>query len=86
MYQVYYTNRAVKSFKKVPRNYQIKIEEVIKKLATDPFSLDIKKLAAPNKASHRLRTGPYRIFLDIDTSSKEIIIVDIRRRTTQTYH
>jgi len=33
-----------------------------------------------------VRVGNYRIFLDIDTTAKVILIVDIERRTTQTYH
>ena len=85
MYKVKFYKKASKSFKKIPREYQTKIKNVADKLSIDPFLLDIKKLNPPNEASHRLRAGAYRLFLDIDTSSKVIIIVDIRRRTSQTY-
>ena len=85
MYKVKFYRKASKSFKKIPREYQTKIKNVADKLSIDPFVLDIKKLNPPNEASHRLRVGAYRLFIDIDSSSKVIIIVDIKRRTSQTY-
>lgn len=85
MYKVKFYTKASKSFKKIPREYQTKIKSAADKLSIDPFVLDIKKLNPPNEASHRLRVGAYRLFIDIDTSSKVIIIVDIKRRTSQTY-
>ncbi len=85
MYQVNFTELAKKSLKKLPTDYQIKVKEIVQKLSNNPFVLDIKKLHHTYKASHRLRIGSYRIFLDINTKLKEIIIIDIDRRTTQTY-
>lgn len=85
MYKVYFTARAAKSLKKIPHPYHLKIKEIIPKLTENPFALDIKKLASPHKTSHRLRLGAYRLFLDIDSENKEIIIVDLERRTTKTY-
>jgi len=85
VYKVKFYRKASKSFKKIPREYKTKIKNAADKLSIDPFVLDIKKLNPPNEASHRLRVGAYRLFIDIDTSSKVIIIVDIKRRTTQTY-
>lgn len=85
MYQVIFSKRALKSLKKIPKAYQQKITDSAKKLKKDPFSLDLKKMESFGQASHRLRLGSYRIFLQINNSSKEIIIADIRRRTTQTY-
>jgi len=85
VYKVKFYRKTSKSFKKIPREYQTKIKNVVNKLSIDPFALDIKKLNPPYEASHRLRVGSYRLFLDIDTSSKVIIILDVTRRTTQTY-
>lgn len=85
MYKVQFYKKATKSLRKIPRDYQAKIREVSKKLSQDPFALDIQKLHPPHKTSHRLRIGDYRLFLDIDTTLKVIIIVTIERRTTQTY-
>lgn len=85
-YKIFFSKQAIKSLKKIPREYQIKIKEVSKRLEIDPFKLDIKKLLPPHKTSHRIRVGSYRLFIDIDTHSKEIIIADIIRRTNQTYN
>lgn len=85
MYQIIFSKKALKSLKKIPLEYQIQIKKKSEKLSLDPFSLDIRKLSSDYNATHRLRVGDYRIFLDIDTTSKTIILVDIDRRTTQTY-
>ncbi len=85
MYQVKLYKKALKSLKKIPQDYQIRIKRILPKLKENPFSLDIKKLASSHETSHRLRIGDYRIFLDIDTATKTVIIVEIERRTTQTY-
>lgn len=84
-YKVFFSKQAVKSLQKIPKSYQIKVKDVVKKLEENPFKLDLKKLSPPHNTSHRLRMGSYRLFLDIDTNPKEIVIVDIVRRTSQTY-
>jgi len=84
LYNVTLSKKAIKSLKEFPRDYQAKIQEAIKKLSADPFKMDIKKMQS-SEATHRLRVGPYRIFLQIDTASKEAIIATIKRRTSQTY-
>lgn len=85
-YTIFFSKQAIKSLKKIPKEYQIKIKEITKRLETNPFDLDIKKLLPPHKNSHRIRISSYRLFIDINTNSKEIIIADIVRRTTQTYN
>ena len=85
MYTVIFSNTSIKSLKKLPKVYQVKIKKLTTKLEKDPFSADIKKLSGDNKATHRIRTGSYKIFLFINDKTKEVFIVDINRRTTQTY-
>lgn len=86
MFQVNFSKSAVKSLKKFPLKDQLRIKKVSEKIKQNPFTLDIKKLGAPHKTSHRIRTGNYRIFLDIDTTTEIILIVDIERRTSRTYN
>lgn len=83
-YKIIFSKRAIKALNDLPRNYQVKIQETCYKLVKDPFKTDVKKMQASD-ATHRLRSGPYRLFLVIDTTSKEIIISTIKRRTSQTY-
>lgn len=85
MYKVLFSPRSSKSLAKIPRGYQIRIKELVMKLIDNPFLLDLRKMHSFTDATHRLRVGSYRLFLQIDTRSKIIVIADIRRRTTQTY-
>ena len=86
MYQITFSCTALKSLKKFPLIDQTRIRKIYPKLEQNPFSLDIKKLGPPNPINYRIRMGSYRMFLNINTTSKTILIVDIDRRTTQTYH
>ncbi len=85
MYQVIFSKQALKSLKRIPTGYQVKIKASSEKLSINPFILDIRKLDPKYNATHRLRIGDYRLFLQIDTASKIIKIAEIERRTTQTY-
>ena len=86
MYQVKIYKKAIKSLKKFPPEDRARIKRALQKIEQDPFSLDIKKMEPPHTISHRIRIGSYRIFLDIDTTTKIILIIEVERRTTQTYH
>lgn len=85
MYNVTFSKKAIKALKKFPKEYQIKIRDGVNKLSIDPFGMDLEKMQTSD-ATHRLRIGAYRLFLLIDTSTKEVIVSTIKRRTTQTYH
>lgn len=85
MYQVALSKQAKKSLKKIPKEYQLKFYRILSKLKSNPFELDIKKLGQQHSSTHRLRTGPYRIFLLISFEIGQILVVDIEHRTTQTY-
>ena len=84
LYKVIFSRKAVKALEKIPRDYQTKVREAGFKLSQNPFVLDVKYMQS-SEATHRLRVGPYRLFLLIDTTSKEIIVATIKRRTTRTY-
>lgn len=86
MYKVILTKTAIKSLLKIPLDYQQKVKETSLKLEKDPFTLDLKKLNPFFKATHRLRLGSYRLFLSINTKTKEVVIADIIRRTSITYN
>lgn len=86
MYQVTIRSKAEKRFARLPKNLQKKITKKLKQLEKDPFQagLDIKKLAGTQK-SYRLRVGELRVIYQLDTSLKEIFVVDIDFRTTTSY-
>ncbi len=84
MYKITFSKKAIKSLGELPKDYQIKIKANIKSLSLNPFNKDLKKMHT-SEATHRFRIGPYRLFLQINTTTKEIYIPIIKRRTTQTY-
>ncbi|HCB22969.1 hypothetical protein A3B42_02000 [Candidatus Daviesbacteria bacterium RIFCSPLOWO2_01_FULL_38_10] len=84
MYEVTFSKKAIKVLKKFPKENQLRIKDGVDKLSIDPFKMDLEKIHTSD-ATHRLRIGAYRLFLQIDTSIKEIIVSTIKRRTTQTY-
>lgn len=85
MYRVFYSNRAVKAFKKIPKNYQLKIKDKIAQLSKNPYIAGTIKLVGYPAAELRHRVGDWRILFSLDKERKMLIIVDIKRRTTTTY-
>ena len=85
MFNVVYSKRAAKYFKKIPKSYQIKLKDKIGKLAANPQIPGTIKLVDYPIAKYRHRVGNYRILFDVDTLEKTLEIIDIRRRDEQTY-
>lgn len=85
MYGAIFSNRAKKSFKKIPQDFQGKIKETILKLEGNPFSFGTIKLLGYPIAQYRHRVGDYRILFDLWEEKKILMILDIKRRTTTTY-
>lgn len=85
MYQAIFGNRAQKSFKKIPQEYQRKIKETILRLEGNPFSFGTIKLLGYPIAQYRHRVGDYRILFDVWEEKKILMILDIKRRTSTTY-
>ena len=85
MFNVVYSKKAAKYFKRIPKTYQIKLRSKIEELAVNPQISGTIKLVDYPIAKYRHRVGNYRILFDIDTSKKNLEIVDIRRRDEQTY-
>ena len=85
VFNVVYSKKAAKYFKRIPKAYQIKLKNKIEELALNPQIPGTIKLVDYPIAKYRHRAGNYRILFDIDTLEKTLEIVDIRRRDEQTY-
>lgn len=85
MYKVLYSPRAVKSLKKIPKDYQIRIKNKIGELIKNPYVPGTLKLVDYPIAKFRYRVGPYRILFDIEDRKRIIEILDIRKREEKTY-
>lgn len=85
MYEVRYSTRGAKTFRKIPRGYQEQIMKRIDQLKENPRHTSVVKLVGFSKADYRVRVGNYRILFTIDEEQKLLILADIKRRTTTTY-
>ena len=70
MYQAYFTKQAAKSFKKIPKEFQLKIKASILKLEKNALTRGTIKLLNYPVAEYRKRVGDYRILFDIDEEKK----------------
>lgn len=84
MYQAIFGRKAEKSLRKIPRNYQVLIKEAVLMLEKNPYTHGTIKLINHPVASYRHRVADYRILFDVE-EDKQIMILDIKRRTTTTY-
>ncbi|KKR78079.1 MAG: Phage protein [Candidatus Curtissbacteria bacterium GW2011_GWA1_40_9] len=85
MYKIFFSTRAAKSLKKIPKYYQIKIKDKIEELSNNARLHGTIKLVDYPVAQFRHRVGNYRILFDIDEIEKIIEILDIRKRDEKTY-
>lgn len=58
------------------------IEEILGKLAVNPFAknISVKKLHKSKEGTLRIRCGKWRIIFDLDTKNKNIIVYRIKQR------
>lgn len=85
MYKILFSARAVKSLKKIPKHYQVKIKDKIEDLSNNTHLPGTIKLVDYPVAQHRHRVGNYRILFDVDEVGKNLEILDIRKRDEKTY-
>ena len=85
MYRVIYSPRAAKSFKKIPKQYQINIKNKIDRLSSNPRMPGTIKLVDYPAAEFRHRVGNWRILFDVSQTNQTIEIIDIRKRDESTY-
>jgi len=85
VYEILFSPRAVKSLKKIPKHYQVKIKDKIEELSNNAHLPGTIKLVDYPVAQFRHRVGNYRILFDVDEIGKIIEILDIRKRDKKTY-
>jgi len=81
-YEIEFSKKARKSFKKLPQNIQSVILQKIDKLIFFDYDMqNIKKLKGQYKELYRLRVGDYRILFQVKNQKLIIIIIDILPRS-----
>lgn len=80
-YEVRFTDTALRSLHRFPRNDQQRILTRVEQLASDPISMpNVKRLVEYDDAAYRLRVGNYCILFDRDDAMRIIDIIDVRTR------
>lgn len=80
MYQIKYSNTALKRLRNIPRNLAQRIQEKLINLANNPYEYNpnVKKLV--NREGYRLRVGDWRIIYQIYDDEIVILVLDIDTR------
>ena len=79
MYQVEFTNRATKNFRKIDRKYQALIIAKLEELAKDPKNAtNVKALKGGD--FYRLRVADYRVIYELQNNELIILVIDINHR------
>jgi len=80
MYQIKYSNTALKRLRNIPRNLAQRIQEKLTNLANNPYEYNpsVKKLV--NREGYRLRVGDWRIIYQIYDDEIVILVLDIDTR------
>ena len=77
MYNIIFSDTALRRFEKLEKNIQTRITAVLERIKVRPTHF-LKKLV--NSSYFKLRVGDYRIIIDIDFENNNIYIVEIGHR------
>ncbi len=78
MYELIYSQTALKQLEKLEHNIKERILTVLERLRIRPESCDIKKLVGME--GYRLRVGDYRIIFDMEKDKLIILVLQIGHR------
>jgi mRNA interferase RelE/StbE len=78
-FEIIFSKKFDRKFRKLDKNIQKKIFDIIKKLREDPFCCNAKKLAGYERL-FRIRIGNYRLIYEINFDKKRIEILTVNSR------
>jgi len=77
MYNIIFSDTALKQFNKLPQNIKERIIAVLKRCKIRPHSFAKKLVGSPY---FRLRTGNYRIIIEIQNNQLQILVIEVGHR------
>jgi mRNA-degrading endonuclease RelE of RelBE toxin-antitoxin system len=78
------TNPAVRDLRKVPRGDLKHVNAVFDDMCSNPYGGDIRYLRSTDGALRR-RVGTWRIFFELARDRRCVIILGVKRRSSNTY-
>ena len=80
-YQLSFSDKALKSLKRIPKSDNQRIIVALEELAKDPDSkTNVKRLNNHPDAIFRLRVGNYRVLYDKNDTVRIIAVIDVGHR------
>ena len=79
MYEVKFSKKATKAYRKLPENVRFRIDQKIDYLRDTPRGHDTKKIAGHDNA-YRTRVGNYGIVYEIEDEKLLVWILDVGAR------
>ncbi|MBI9110258.1 type II toxin-antitoxin system RelE/ParE family toxin [Maridesulfovibrio ferrireducens] len=80
MYEVEFTKKAYRQFKKFPAKIQDQLQETIEGLEEDPRPQGYTKLSGKLNDFYRVRSGNYRIIYSIEDKELTVYLLKIADR------
>ena len=77
MYEVTFSDKALKQLKKLDRPLQERIVSALEKIRVRPESYVTKLIGDP---AYKLRVGDYRVIMDIDKGNLLVLVIKIGHR------
>jgi len=81
MYEIKFSKRAEKAYKKLPVDIRNRIDQKLNYLRISPRGPDTKKLVGEENA-YRTRVGSYRIVYEIEDNELLVWILDVGHRSS----
>jgi len=78
-------NRAKRRHRRLSIDEREQIDRVLSQIADDPLAGDVKFLRG-SRGVLRRRIGDWRIIFEIDREKRIVLITDVTRRGSHTYH
>lgn len=79
-YTVHLERRAERELRRLPRDVLVRIDVVLRRLATDPRPPGTVKLSGRIGAGWRVRVGEHRILYRIDDGKRRVDVYRIKHR------
>lgn len=84
MWTVLIAAPAQQSLDRLPARDYARVLNALTRMKTEPLAGDVRKLKGELHGFRR-RVGDWRIFFDIETGARRVVITAIHRRTSTTY-
>ena len=77
MYEILFSETALKHLKKLPQNIQKRVVSVLERIKVRPYAFLRKLVVSPY---FRLRVGDYRVILDVRKEQLIIFVIEVAHR------